>query len=217
MMKDLAIYGMGGFGREVACLINYINEQEPTWNLIGFFDDGKQKGDKCEYGQCLGGLSELNNWENPLCVAIAIAKPSNLKHVATSITNQNVTFPNIIPHDAFIFDKETLYMGKGNIVQRQCEFSCNVRVGDFNAFNFRTVVGHDTTIGNYNSVMTDAGIMGNVSIGDLNYFGTHSVVLQGLKVGNEVTVAAGSVIMRRPKDGYTYMGSPANPWLMTKK
>ena len=216
-MKDLAIYGMGGFGREVACLIKFIHEHEPTWNLIGFFDDGKQIGDKCEYGQCLGGLLELNRWEAPLCVAIAIAKPSNLKYIATSITNRNVSFPNIIPQDVFIFDEETLFMGKGNIVQRQCEFSCNVRVGDFNAFNFRTVVGHDTTIGNYNSVMTDAGIMGNVSIGDLNYLGTHSVVLQGLKVGNEVTVAAGSVIMRRPKDGYTYMGSPANPWLMTKK
>ena len=37
-MKDIAIYGAGGFGKEVACLIKRINEQEPTWNLIGFFD-----------------------------------------------------------------------------------------------------------------------------------------------------------------------------------
>jgi len=32
-MKDIAIYGAGGFGREVACLINKINEVNPTWNL----------------------------------------------------------------------------------------------------------------------------------------------------------------------------------------
>ena len=38
-MKEIAIYGAGGFGREVACLINRINEVEPAWNLVGFFDE----------------------------------------------------------------------------------------------------------------------------------------------------------------------------------
>lgn len=28
-MKDIAIYGAGGFGREVACLLRRINEQAP--------------------------------------------------------------------------------------------------------------------------------------------------------------------------------------------
>ena len=44
-MKDIAIYGFGGFGREVACVIQAINEIEPTWNLIGFFDDGQVVGE----------------------------------------------------------------------------------------------------------------------------------------------------------------------------
>ncbi|MEG2122093.1 MAG: serine acetyltransferase, partial [Rikenellaceae bacterium] len=39
-MKEIAIYGFGGFGREVACLINMINEVTPQWKIIGFFDDG---------------------------------------------------------------------------------------------------------------------------------------------------------------------------------
>ena len=43
-MRDIAIYGAGGFGREIACLIKEINGVEPTWNLIGFFDDGKEFG-----------------------------------------------------------------------------------------------------------------------------------------------------------------------------
>ena len=40
-MKDIAIYGAGGFGREVACLLNAINANDAIWNLIGFFDDVK--------------------------------------------------------------------------------------------------------------------------------------------------------------------------------
>ena len=42
-MKDIAIFGVGGFGREVLALIKNINEVTPTWNIVGFFDDGYEK------------------------------------------------------------------------------------------------------------------------------------------------------------------------------
>ena len=39
-MNDIAIYGAGGYGREIACLINNkINSEVKEWNLVGFFDD----------------------------------------------------------------------------------------------------------------------------------------------------------------------------------
>ena len=47
-MKKIAIYGAGGFGKEVACLIARINEKieddASKWELIGFFDDSKPAG-----------------------------------------------------------------------------------------------------------------------------------------------------------------------------
>ena len=36
-LKKIAIFGAGGFGKEVACIINKINEIKQTWELIGFF------------------------------------------------------------------------------------------------------------------------------------------------------------------------------------
>ena len=36
MMKDIVIIGAGGFGREVAWLIEDINKIEPQWNILGF-------------------------------------------------------------------------------------------------------------------------------------------------------------------------------------
>ena len=38
-MKDIAIYGAGGFGREVACLIERINKarETPIWNFFSLF------------------------------------------------------------------------------------------------------------------------------------------------------------------------------------
>ena len=45
MKKDIAIFGAGGFGREVLALIKEINRIEPQWNILGFFDDGLEKGE----------------------------------------------------------------------------------------------------------------------------------------------------------------------------
>ena len=216
-MKKIAIYGMGGFGREVACLIDSINKNTPQWQLIGFFDDGKEIGSKCEYGECIGGIDELNNWPTPLSVVISIGKPSILKQIVDSITNPHIDYPNIISDDVCWFDRDSVHLGKGNIITMDCQLSCNITIGDFNVFNCRVNIGHDAHIGNYNSVMTDAKIAGSCVVGDLNYIGVNAVILQGLKVGCNTTVAAGSVIMRRTKDGYTYIGVPANAWVMTKK
>ncbi len=71
-MKDIAIFGAGGFGREVACLIDRINQNEPTWNFIGFFDDNLSLKGKMisHYGPCLGGTEDLNNYKDELAVTI---------------------------------------------------------------------------------------------------------------------------------------------------
>jgi|LSQX01.2.fsa_nt_gb sugar O-acyltransferase (sialic acid O-acetyltransferase NeuD family) len=210
-MKDIAIYGAGGFGREVACLINRINEKNPTWNLVGFFDDNAfLKGTNNEYGEILGGVNELNDWEKEISIILAIGSPKTLKLITDKIANINVTFPNIISPDAIFLDKNNLILGKGNLICTGCLISCNVRIGDFNCLNDFVSIGHDTVIGNYNSFMTATRISGIVSIGSYNYFGVNSSVLQEIKIGNETTIAAGSAVMRRTKDGYTYIGIPAS-------
>lgn len=57
-MKDIAIFGAGEFGKEIACLLDRINKENPTWNFIGFFDDNTELKDKMisHYGKCFGGI-----------------------------------------------------------------------------------------------------------------------------------------------------------------
>ncbi|MCS4465031.1 hypothetical protein JTT01_17280 [Clostridium botulinum] len=42
-MKDIVIIGAGNFGREVAQLIEEINEDKKTWNLLGYIDETIEK------------------------------------------------------------------------------------------------------------------------------------------------------------------------------
>lgn len=210
-MKDIAIFGAGGFGREMACLINKINENVPQWNLIGFFDDnsGLKGKNISHYAPCLGGMEELNAYDKELAITIPIGNPSVVKKVYSRITNTKVYFPNIIMPDFDMSDKNTFLIGKGNIIQGGCVASCDVTLGDFNVLNGSVVFGHDAKVGNFNTFMPATRISGEVIIGDENFFGVGSIILQQIRVGNNVRLGAGSVLMTKPKDGQLYIGNPA--------
>lgn len=210
-MKKIAIYGAGGFGREVACIVDKINEVQPTWDLIGFFDDAPELKGKMisHYGPCLGGIDELNGYDGELALAITIGSPKTVKAVVSKITNDKVWYPNLIHPNFVIADEKTFKIGKGNIIQRDCKVSCDVTLGDFNVLNGNTAIGHDVVVGSYNTFMPAARISGEVKIGDCNFLGVGCIVLQQIKMGSGVRLGAGSVLMTKPKDNQLYMGNPA--------
>lgn len=209
-MKDIAIYGAGGFGREVACLLKRINnEVKPTWNLIGFFDDGVAPGECNEYGKVLGNMETLNKWDGPLSIVFAIGSPKVVELLYGKVINPNIEFPNIIAPDTLFLDKENARMGQGNIICSRCLISCNITIGDFNTFNGYITLGHDSVIGNFNSIMPAVKISGGVEIGNRNFLGVNSVVLQYKSIKDDTIIGASSVVLRNIKNGGTYIGNPA--------
>ena len=189
-MKDLAIYCAGGFGREIYCLIfNRIKNLE--WRFVGFFDDGVDKGKQLQYGVCLGGMKELNEWNTPLDLVIANGSPKWLQHISESVTNSLVNFPNVIDPSVVYLDKDTFKIGKGNILNRGTSLSVNVEIGNFNAF------------------MPNVRISGEVEIGNSNLLGACTFVIQGVKIGTGVHLSPGSILLRNPKDNSIYIGNPA--------
>ena len=209
-MQNIAIYGAGGFGREIACLITAINKVEHRWNIIGFFDDNSSLKDTSnKYGEILGGIDILNSWEEPLAIVMAIGNPVVLSSVVGKINNPNIKFPNIIAPDVLFLDQTDFVSGQGNLISFKCTISCHVRLGNFNLFNIDTLIGHDSSIGDFNVFSPSVHISGEVKIGNLNFFGVSSVVLQQKKIGNNTVVATNSVIMRNTVDNTTYIGNPA--------
>lgn len=207
---NIAIYGAGGFGKEVACLIKRINANGGNWNLLGFFDDTKPAGTAVStYGMVLGGMEQLKQVNEPLAVAIAINENKSVRRIRESIDNAHITFPNLIDPSLFLVDKNTVKMGEGNIIQNHCMISCDVTIGSFNLINDHVVIGHDNTIGDFNGLMPGAHLSGGVIIGNNNLLGAASVVLQGRSIGDGVTLGANSVLMTRPQDNSTYLGVPA--------
>ncbi len=209
-VKDIAIYGAGGFGREVACLLQQINnEVSQQWNLIGFFDDGVASGAKNEYGKVLGNIDVLNSWDKPLAVVFAIGSPKTVELLYSKVTNDKIEFPNIIAPDTLFLDRDNVRMGKGNVICSRCLISCNINIGDFNTLNGYITVGHDSVIGNFNSIMPATKISGGVKLGNRNFLGVNSVILQYKSLCNDNVIGASSVVIRNIKTPGTYIGNPA--------
>lgn len=208
-MKDIVVYGAGGFGREIACLLKRLNSEKPAWHFLGFIDDGIPTGTKNEYGEVLGGLEFINQYPEPISVALAIGSPAILEKLSNKITNPQVSYPNLIDPEVFFLDKDTVQYGKGNVICAKAIISCHVTLGDFNVVNIGAGIGHDAVLGAYNVVMPNVNISGGVTIGNGNLFGVKSTVMQYLKIGDGITLGANSLLIKSAKEKALYMGTPA--------
>ena len=80
MSRDLVIIGAGGFGRQVAWIIDSLNEAGGKWKLLGYIDEDPQKQQR-EINDVLvlGGLEWLEERARkcPVNIAISVANPQS--------------------------------------------------------------------------------------------------------------------------------------------
>jgi sugar O-acyltransferase (sialic acid O-acetyltransferase NeuD family) len=207
-MKKIAIYGAGGFGKEIHQLIDRINCVNNIWKIIGFLDDSLPVGTNVNGLLVLGGAAMLKNIQEEINVVFAIAAPQVVESIKNQLTNPYIQFPNLI-HPTVEFDLRYIEIGIGNVICFGCHFTRNIKVGDFNLFNSRVTLGHDVKVGSFNVFQPNVQISGEVEIGSYNYWGLYASVLQCKKIGNHNTIGAGSILIRNVKHNATYFGNPA--------
>ncbi|MBN1572776.1 MAG: acetyltransferase [Deltaproteobacteria bacterium] len=209
-MKDIIIFGAGGFAREVAFVIKEINRITPAWRILGFAE-----ADDRNVGKSVGAYtvycSEEDVHEMEVDAVIAVGNPEILRKIAGNFREQKkVSFPNVV-HPNTVYDKERIVMGEGNIVCAGVYFTTDIQIGNFNHFNLSTTIGHDVVIGDYCIINPGVNISGGVTFGNRCNIGTGASILQNISIGDRVTVGAGAVVTRDIEDGVTAVGVPAKP------
>lgn len=208
-MKDIAIYGAGGFGREVLALIQNINKVSDEWNIVGFFDDGCAKGESHNGVEILGGVDELNAWPTEIAVAVTIGSPDTRKDVVGRIHNPNVYFPTLIHPSVLIGDRNYVEIGKGCIICAANIITTNVKIGNFVILNLACTVGHDSVLGDFSAYMPSVNISGDVVTGECVYVGTGAKIINQVKIGENTIVGAGAVVAKSLPANCTAVGVPA--------
>lgn len=207
-MKKLVIIGAGGFGREVQWLIERINEREAIWELLGYVDDGVEKGTIVDGLPVLGTIKELREREESLAVVCAVgASVTRQKILEQILDNTKLEFPNLI--DPSVQMSKRIDMGRGNIICAGNILTVDITMGDFNIVNLDCTVGHDVVFDSYITVYPSVNISGCVEIGEKVELGTGSQIIQGIHIVEDTIVGAGTVVVRNLAEAGTYVGVPA--------
>ena len=208
-MKDIAIFGVGGFGREVLALIKDINKVKPLYNIIGFFDDGHEKNEIINGYPMLGRTEELNEWPTEISIAISVGTPKIKKQIVEKIYNPHISYPNLIHPNVIIGDSDYVKIGKGCIICAGSVITTNIEIKDFVILNLGCTVGHDVLINSYAAFMPSCNISGEVLIGEGVYCGTGVKIINQTSIGEFAIVGAGAVVTK-PLPAYcTAVGVPA--------
>jgi sugar O-acyltransferase (sialic acid O-acetyltransferase NeuD family) len=202
-MKNVAIYGAGGLGREIA-----LHVKQTSQTVIGFFDDGKSVPTIVDGLPLLGGRTELNRYQDPLDVIIAIANPQIRASIVSSLKNSKIDFPTSIHPNALI-DRKVNRIGTGCLITANCAFTTGISLGDFVIVNLSCTIGHDVVLGNFVSIMPGVNVSGNVKVGEGAFIGSGATILQGLSIGKGATIGAGAVVTKDVAPGITVVGVPA--------
>jgi sugar O-acyltransferase (sialic acid O-acetyltransferase NeuD family) len=210
-MKQIAIFGSGGFGREVAMLIEQINLQKEQWKFVGFYDDGIEKGTIINDYPVLGGIEELNRVSSSLGLVIAIGNPLIKRKIHHTINNKQIFFPSLVHPNVLMGSNKFLKIGEGCIIAAGTILTVNIEVGNHVILNLSCTVGHDTIIRDYASFMPTVNISGEVIINECVYVGTGAKIINQLEVGEETIIGAGAVVSKSLPAKCTAVGIPAKP------
>lgn len=209
-MKNIAIFGAGGFGREVKMLIDHINAVSSQWNFIGYFDDDFSNAVLIDETYRLGGMDALNAIHEKLYLVLAIGNPLVKRKILHKIHNRHIHYPVLI-HPNVVMGNSDVTIGDGCIICAGTILTVDIKIGKHVILNLACTVGHDTIIHDFCSFMPSVNISGEVLIEEAVYVGTGAKIINQLEIGAETVVGAGAVVSKSLPPKCTAVGVPAKP------
>lgn len=207
----IAILGTGGFAREIATLIQDINNTDSKYELVGFVDNSIEKGTLINGYPVIGNDEEINQTNEPIGLVLAFGEPKIKMKVRSKFTNPLVSFPTIIHPSAIVGDRKLVEIGDGCIICASVIITTNIKIKDFVTLNLQCTVGHDTIIDSYSSFMPSCNISGEVHIGEGVYCGTGVKIINQTDIGEHSIIGAGAVVAKSIPAYCTAVGVPAKP------
>ena len=205
-MKDLYIVGAGGFGREVAWLVERINKTDKIWNIKGFIENKKELIGSDINGYKIVGDNEYLKQQKNAYVVLAIGSSQRKKQIIEELKNCDLKFATLV--DPSVIKSDLVNIGKGTIICAGTIITVNANIGNFVTINLDCTVGHDAVINDYVTVYPSVNISGQTNIGECTEIGTGTQIIQGLSISDNCIIGAGAVITKNLTESGTYVGVP---------
>ncbi len=188
-----ALYGAGGFGREVVPLVGsgaYFIDDNKTGMVNGY--------------KVITEAEFLADREPLFNIAIADGK------VREKIANRLMA-AGARPFSIWTTRHVNLAansIGQGAIICPYSTITANATMGRFFHCNVYSYVAHDCIIGDYVTFAPRVCCNGNVKIGDHAYIGAGAIIRQGITIGEGAVIGMGAVVVKGVEPYTTIIGNP---------
>lgn len=214
-VRDLALIGAGGLGRETAELVHALNAAGPTWRLVGFYDD-----DPALQGTSIAGLPVLGpvadasgaNGALAICTArptIGCSRARISELLALGADLDLDRWPTLV-HPSAQLGASTV-VGAGSILFAGVVATADVTVGAHVVVMPQTVLTHDDQVDDFATIASGVRLGGGVHVEREAYLGAGAMIREGLRIGEAALVGMGSVVLHDVPARETWVGAPARP------
>jgi sugar O-acyltransferase (sialic acid O-acetyltransferase NeuD family) len=211
--KNIAIYGAGGFGREVAWLVDTIASSGKEIKVVCFIDDNPKIT-----GVIINNIEvmsfDLAVKKYPHCSVVSgIGVPKLRERTMTKASGTSLHTTISLIHPATEMSKWVTF-GEGAVICAGNILTTNVILGKYVQINLDCTIGHDVMMDDYATLAPGVHISECVTIGKRAYIGTGAVVINGTQevpivIGDDAVVGAGACVTRSIPPGETWVGVPA--------
>ena len=211
-MEDLLLFPFNGNAREALGVIQAINENNPTWNLIGFIDDDPSRhGNRFGGHSVIGGREVFDLYPNAKIIA-AHGRPENFQERTQILNGLNLNkqrFTTIIHPSAHI--GPDCRIGRNCIIMAGVCITAGVDIADDVIILPNTVISHETKVGQATLIGSNVSISGGVVIEQACYIGSGTKIIQEVTIGSGSLIGIGSVVINSVPRNSIIVGNPARP------
>jgi sugar O-acyltransferase (sialic acid O-acetyltransferase NeuD family) len=207
----IAVFGVGGFGREVAPLAReYASMMEGDASVI-FVDDDPKSAD-CNGYPVIGFDELISPAHKNRHIVVAVGDGRTRERIEKRCMEVGLTIGSVFASSARILDHNII--APGAVFCDYTMVTSNARIGKSFQANIFSYVAHDCVIGDYVTFAPRVCCNGNVHIQDYAYVGTGAVFNQGqnnepLIVGEGAIIGMGAVVTKSVEPYTVVVGSPA--------
>lgn len=211
--SQIAIYGAGGFARELAWLVETCNTVQP-YAVVCFMDDDPSSHGLQLNGIPVMGLEEAYSQFTSALVVGGIGSPATRQALMQKAAAAGFGFATLV-HPRTECSR-WVEIGIGTVICAGNILTTNISIGRHVQINLYCTIGHDVIMGDYCTLAPGVHVSGCVHLGQRSYIGTGAVIINGTKdnpiiIGDDAVVGAGACVTKSVPPGAVVAGVPARP------
>lgn len=212
-MKNIIIFGTGGFSRVTFNLIQQINQCTPdSFSVVGFLNENCEEdaNDSMGTSEAIPTHASLARFDIAALkpeVVVAVGNPETRLYLKQKINRAGLQLATLV-HPTSVH-ADDVKLGQGVICLAYSILEPGVVVHDNVLINKLVSVGHDSIIGSSSVIHSNTSVAGDCSIGQASLLGQCVSMRQGVSVGSYTMVGMGAAVVKDVGDRKMATGVPS--------